>query len=214
MQKPTRNVMQGYNSVTMTHIESETLTWVARLPFWHHRQVLPQLALAFGLPLLFLLALMVVLEWPPSVALLALLGHIVLVVGGILLVLFVLGTSLVYAGGYWLEYHLDSKGIGSCPHGKTARKNRWVNRSLIIIGTLAGRPGAVGAGLLAQGHQREYVAWHDVSHAQSNPQHHTIALYGKRHSKRLLMVVACDAEDYERVWQRVQRCVNAPHDVP
>ena len=188
----------------MAESHQDTLTWVARLPFWHHRQFLTQLALAFGIPLLLLLGLMVVLEWPPSAALLALLGRMVLIVGGILLVLLVVALLVMYAGGYWLEYHLDSQGISSRPHGKTARKNRWINRSLIVLGTLAGRPGAVGAGLLAQGHQREYVAWHRVARVQNNPRHHTIFLYGER----LLMVIACEARDYERVKAYIERCVS------
>lgn len=187
----------------MTNGDEETLTWVAKLPLWHHRQLWQQLALALGLPLLVLLGLMTVLEWPPSATMLRMLGRIVLVVGGILLFLVALGTYVVYAGGYWLEYELDAQGISSHPYGKTARKNNWINRSLIVLGSLTGRPGAVGAGLLAQGHQREYVAWHRVTRARTNSKHHIIYLYGKR----LLMVIGCEAADYERVLQCVKNRV-------
>lgn len=184
-----------------TRTDGTSLVWVARLPFWRHRQLWQQLALALGLPLVLLLLFLLLLEWPPSVALLAVLGRVAFVVGGILLVLLALALLVVYAGGYQLEYHLDARGIGSRPHGKTARKNLWLNRSLIILGTLAGRPGAVGAGMLAQGHQREYVAWHQVARAQPNAQQHTITLYGRR---QILMVIACEEDDYERVWEHVQ----------
>lgn len=190
-----------------TRVDQTSLVWVARLPFWQHRQLLQQLALALGLPLVFLLLFLLVLEWPPTVAMLAVLGRIALVVGGILLMLLVLALLVVYAGGYQLEYHLDARGIGSRPHGKTARKNQWLNRSLILLGTLAGRPGAVGAGMLAQGHQREYVTWHKVARAQPNPHQHTITLYGTR---RIIMVIACEANDYQRVWEHVQAYTKNP----
>jgi len=191
--------------MTEAGIPQYKLEWVAPFPIWHNRVVIQQLALVFIIPLLVLLAILVLILWPPDGEKLLLMGRIVAITGGIFLALLLAGTAVVSAGGYEMEYRVGEQGIGGRPHGRTARKNRLINLLLV----LSGRPSAMGAGMLAQSRQVEYVAWKDVGRIEADPRQRTIALYRGR---RPLMVVACDDAHYEAVLQEARTALARNQD--
>lgn len=177
------------------------LAWVAPFPIWRNRVVIQQLALVFVIPLLVLCAILAWILWPLDSEKLLLIGRILAITGGVFLALLVAGMAVVSAGGYEMEYRLNEQGIGGRPYGRTARKN-WLINVLLV---LSGRPTAMGAGMLAQSRQVEYVAWKDVDRLETDPRQRIIALYRGR---RLLMVVACDDAHYEAVLQEAHRAVH------
>ena len=166
--------------------------WVATLSILRNRVVLLQLGWVYAIPLLVLAAILAVILRPSGTEEWRFLGGIVLVTAGVYLALLSTGVLVVYGGRYEVEFRMDEEGIGGRPHGRTAMKNRLVNRLLL----LSGNPTAAGAGMLAEARQVEYVAWRDVDTVASDARRGTIVL-GKGRWPR--MVVACPPGDHAAV---------------
>lgn len=192
--------------MTKTRRESETegtstpgarpsLEWDATLNLTRSRVVVRQLALAFGIPIIVLFILLLILGWPIDRKALQTALQIALIVAGIFAVLLLVVLTLVYRGGYQLRYTLNDGGIEGRPRGRTAATNTVANVLLMF----SRRPGAVGAGLIAQSRQVECVAWDKVTGVDTDPNQRTITLLNGR---RPLMVVACDEAHYEEVLRR------------
>jgi hypothetical protein len=96
----------------------------------------------------------------------------------------------VYGGRYLVTYRLDAEGAASAPRGGTAWRNRIINLLLV----LSGRPGAMGAGVLAQARQNEFVPWERVHRLEPTPARREIVLHNQR---RQLMVITCDEATYD-----------------
>jgi hypothetical protein len=173
------------------------LAWVASLPVWQNRVVLQQLGLVFAIPLMVLLVILALIQWPLDGEGLLFIGRIVLIAAAVYAVLLLIGMAVVSAGGYQVEYRMDHQGIAGAPHGRTAQKNAVVNALLVF----SGRP---AAGMLAQSRQVEYAAWKDVDRVETDPKRRTVTLYK---SRMPLMVVACDDAHYDAVLHEAQAAV-------
>lgn len=172
--------------------EENTMEWVASLSILQNRVVVRQLGLVFFLPLLFLALLLIVVSGPTDWEGWVLVGKIVLITAAVLLALLLIAVFLFYGGRYEYKVRLDEKGIDVRPYGRTAKKNTIANTLLIF----SGRPGAMGAGMLAQSRQDEYVAWKEVDRVIPDERDKTITL---QKGRRPLMVFPCNDEEFEAV---------------
>jgi hypothetical protein len=171
--------------------------WTARLKIWRSALVMGQLALVLGIPILLIGLLLIVLEWPPDMALISSVLQVMGVVAAIFLVLLTLALGLIYRGGYDYYYVIDADGIRATTTGRTAKTNRIVNTLLM----LSGRPSAAGAGILAAARQDEYLAWSDVSAFSVDARQYTITL---KSGPLPAMLVVCEAAQFSAVLEFVR----------
>jgi len=75
-----------------------------------------------------------------------------------------------------------------------------LNRAAIVVGILAGKPGAAGAGLLAASQETGGIAWQDVRKVHEYPAQCVISLMN---SWRVVLRLYCSPEDYPRVIELV-----------
>ena len=170
---------------------TEPLEWQISVPIFRNSIILKQLAIAIGIPF-GLVALVVILaaglEW--RYAFYAL---------GTIAALFLVSCLLImalYGGKYAAGYKIDPKGILNYTQKRQAKRNRAVNGLTVILGLATGKPGAAGAGMLAQARQTAFLKWRDIRRVKYNPEQHTIMLRG---SLLESMAVFCTAENYEQV---------------
>jgi len=186
------------------HVQGDPLLIDTRITLFGNRLILKQLGLAFGLPVLLLATLLIALDWPPDPEALRGIGTALLIVVGVLVGLLLIGVGLVYGGRYEYHYRLDTKGIEGQTSGRTKRTNRVVNTLLM----LSGRPGPMGAGMLAAGRQREGVTWEDVDQVVPHAKDHWIDLRENGHRQ---MAVFCPKERFDEMLSYAQRAVARAH---
>lgn len=91
----------------------------------------------------------------------------------------------------------DEAAVAEMLDGRAKRANRLA----IVVGVLAGKPGAVGAGLIGEAGASTRVAWPSVVSLRFYPRWGVIAL---RNVWRTTMLVFCSPEDYERIREFVE----------
>ncbi len=80
------------------------------------------------------------------------------------------------------------------------RKDKVLNRALIVLGLVFGRPGAAGTGLLARTREREFTRWRDVQSVVLHPSWSVITLKGRW---RVIQRIYCPPERYAAIARRV-----------
>jgi hypothetical protein len=108
----------------------------------------------------------------------------------------------LYRGYYEAEFVLNDRGALCRTQEKQARKNRAVNRLTVVLGLLSGRPAAVGAGMLAQARQSEYLEWGRIKKASFHPKGRTILLHG---GFAETIALFCTEENYPEIEEFVRR---------
>ncbi len=127
-----------------------------------------------------------------------------LILGGLSL-LAALVMLVVYGNQYDYRFSVDEVGVKAETAGGTRLKNAVINFLLL----LSGRPGPAGAGLLAVSRQSELVKWKDVDRLDFNTEKKEIVL---RRGKRMLMLVQCTAENFDRVLRFAQQVLGDKHN--
>ncbi len=128
----------------------------------------------------------------PSIALFMLAITTGLGVMGLLIML------LLFRGSYPVRYTLSGKGIRMQTLSRAARRS---NRLAIALGMLSGKPGVLGAGLIAQSRETETLSWRGAFRLETRPSRQLIMLKG---AWRTLMQVQCRPDNYEQVLARIR----------
>ena len=110
-----------------------------------------------------------------------------------LLVVGLLGMALIYGNRMQMTFSLDrEKAVSEIAD----RRNKAVSAAAIILGVLARKPGAVGAGLISATDTRRSAAWRALVSARFYPQFNSISL---RNSWRTVIILFCTPANYEQV---------------
>jgi hypothetical protein len=128
-------------------------------------------------------------EWDTILPVFGVLGAI----GGALFGVGLLAMVLVFRGDMRFRFTVSDEHVASELIDTTARR---VNRLTIVAGLLAGRPGAVGTGLIATSGEVATLGWDGGFRATYDPKRRTIAL---RNGWRRLLVVHCTEQNYQAV---------------
>lgn len=88
-----------------------------------------------------------------------------------ILTLAVLVMGLFFFNRMTLRYHLDAEGIKMATGDA---KVRAASTAAIVLGTLAGKPGAVGAGLAGRSQERDSVQWSEIRRWRALPDLHAV----------------------------------------
>jgi uncharacterized membrane protein len=121
---------------------------------------------------------------------------------GILILLTMLLLWIIYQNRFESHFVIDSKGVGVAYQGTTSKKNKAVNTLLVVLGTLAKKPGSVGTGLISQSMQSMSVEWSEIFKVHAFPRSHAIAL---RNNWRQVMVVYCTKEVYNQALEMINQ---------
>ena len=121
------------------------------------------------------------------------LGLMIGAVTGGLWLLGLLIMALMFRGRFHVRYTLGDDGI-LLENLESVAKT--ANRTAVVVGVLARRPGLVGAGLIARSRESEAVRWKGAFTARAKPDRHLIVL---RNRWRTLMFVQCTPENYGEV---------------
>jgi hypothetical protein len=115
--------------------------------------------------------------------------------GGISAGLFVVGllaSALIYGNRMRMRFKLDADQAGA---EIIDRRSKTVSIAAIVLGVLARKPGAVGAGLIGATDTERTAAWRGIVSAKFYPRHHAISL---RNSWRTVIILFCSPANYER----------------
>ncbi len=114
---------------------------------------------------------------------------------GFVLICSIILILILLRNRFATHFVVASDGVRAGPTETQYRTNTRINRFLIILGILLGKPGAVGTGLISQASQSISIEWADVDRVKSFPNLRAIALYNSW--RRLLVVYCKDEVTYE-----------------
>jgi hypothetical protein len=138
--------------------EETLLAWDHRIRMLANPNLWRAFALVFGAPLMVLGAVLAVTAgWKTGLT--ALVGGLVLF-GALWLIV---GVIVDLMGGFRAHYAVTTRGL----YFASGKGERRAAQAASVIGLLAGKPGAAGAGLLAQSEQDAFIAWPDIARVKT-----------------------------------------------
>jgi len=179
---------------------TDMLVWDMEIPLLASGDILGGVLKAFLGALLIMGGLMTVIfgsqgDWHD---ILPILGMLALVTGGLLGVA-ALVMGLVFRNRLRVRYSLGSESIRFELTDTTARTT---NRLVFWLGLLAGRPQAMGAGLVAQSQETVTMTWEGAFVAVYDPNRFLVTL---KNRWRNLLVVHCTPTNYASVANLIER---------
>ena len=120
-----------------------------------------------------------------------------LMMGGGLFVLSIVIMLVVFGNRMSMAFVIDDRGVNA---RIVDRRARIANRLAAVVGGLAGRPGAAGAGLIAMSNEETGTVWSGVASASYDSRRRTITL---RNDWRPVIHVFCTPETYEEAAGRI-----------
>ncbi len=176
--------------------------WEIEVSILGRRTMVLGLVKMFGIAGLIMWALLVFLfavqgEWKqiwPITQLVA------MVMGGIT-VLTLIATVLVLGNRMRMRYRLDDDGITA---DVLDRRVKAAQTLAIIGGVLAGKPGAVGSGLISRSRNTEHTVWSAVARVDLHEGDHAVGL---RNEWRTMMLVYCRPEEWRGVADEIAAAV-------
>ena len=174
------------------------LAWEIDVPLLRAGMV-GELARVFGLTAILMAALLSVLfvatgepgAIPAAAAMCVVVAAMLFGVG-------VLAMAVVFRGRMRFRYAITERGVRLETVDPTVRA---VNRATIVVGVLAGRPGAVGTGLIARSQEAAEVEWSGAFRASFDEGRRTITF---RNAWRRLLVVYATPEAWPAAAARVR----------
>jgi hypothetical protein len=116
----------------------------------------------------------------------------VMVVVGLIGTVFVLGNRMRF------RFTVDAKGATS---DRIDRRAAATDKLAMLFGLLAGKPGAVGAGMLSASQATTRVAWSSVARVKPHPRMHAIGLHNVW---RTTAVLYCPADRFDEILATVR----------
>ena len=188
----------------MSRPPAEVLQWQIEVPLLTHplmRGAFLRLMLLTGLIMAALLGGLMLLTGEPE-AIPPMLGMVLAVLAGLSL-LFVLVVLVVFGNRMAMRFSIDARGARAEVIDRRAARG---NRLAVLAGTLAGKPGVTGAGILADSNREQSIAWNAVARVRYHKRWHAVAL---SNSWRTLVTLYCTPESYDSVAAIVARRLEA-----
>lgn len=153
----------------------EPMEWTVRVPLLTNRVILKQLVWWAGITALLCGAVFgaILMSEDGLEALPAVLTIMAAIFGG-LIVLAVLVMGLFFFNRMTLRFRIDDDGIAMATGDA---KVRAANTAAIVLGALAGKPGAVGAGFAGRSQERDSVGWSSIKRWRTLPDLHAVAAH-------------------------------------
>jgi hypothetical protein len=143
------------NENALTPEQETLLTWETRIKVLSNTSIWFSLLMAFGIPSVLLGIFFAFIAKRPVYALLVPL----VALGGLLLIFVLVGIVIDLFGGFRVIFVLSNTGLRSLT-GKVAKTIPTIT---VLAGLLAGKPGMVGTGLLAESEQNVFIPWEAIT---------------------------------------------------
>lgn len=179
--------------------DGDDITWEADLPLLRGSEVLGDLVKVFAISgglVALLLSLLLATSGEAEQIPMAVAGSAVL--AGVLLLIGLLASGLLFGGRMRFRYVVDRHGIRIT---LVDRRARAVNRLTLVAGVLAGKPGGAGTGLIAIGQEEIALEWDGAFRATLEERRRTITF---RNAWRRLVVVHVTPDLWSAVVERIQ----------
>lgn len=174
------------------------LSWQCDVPLVTHPVLLRSLAIMCGVSTFIMVALVggliALTEGIRSAVPMIGMG---MMIGAGMFVLSLLIMLVVFRNRMTMQFEVGEDGASA---RVVDRRSRIANRLAMVAGTLAGRPGVAGAGMLAMNNEEVGTAWRGVASARYDPARFTITL---RNDWRPVMHLFCTPETYQEAAARV-----------
>jgi hypothetical protein len=109
-----------------------------------------------------------------------------------------IGTAIFLRNRMAMRFIVDARGVEQLV---VDRKAKAAAGAAVVVGAIAGSPGAAGAGLIAQAQSRQSAAWSALASVIYHPRQHAVSL---RNSWRTVMIVFCTPANYAEVAARIE----------
>jgi hypothetical protein len=106
-------------------------------------------------------------------------------------------TALIFGNRFPTRFGINSNGVF---YQSLSRRASTMNSAAIVIGLLARKPGAAGAGLLAASQESGGIPWKYVRRVREYPAQRVISIMN---SWRVVVRLYCNPENYTRVLELV-----------
>jgi hypothetical protein len=107
-------------------------------------------------------------------------------------------TALIFGNRFPTRFRISSNGIF---YQSLSGRASTINRAAIVIGLLARKPGAAGAGLIAASQERGGIPWEHVRRVREYPAQRVISIMNSWH---VVVRLYCNPENYTRVLELVR----------
>lgn len=189
----------------MSNVRTPIVTpreWEIEVSILGSRTMLSGLVKIFGIAGLVMWALMAFLfavqgEWKQIWPITQL---VVMVMGGIT-VLTLIASVLVLGNRMRMRYRLDDEGITA---DMLDRRVKAAQTMAIVGGLLAGKPGAIGSGLISRSRNTEHTVWSAVARVDLDEHDHAIGL---RNAWRTMILVYCRPQEWRAVADEITAAV-------
>lgn len=182
---------------------NKNITWDISVSILTNTIILKQLVIAFGIAIFLLVLFMFFLgliDGTLDLEYFAFLGKLFLYMFLGFCILTALGVLLLMGNRYGYTFTLDSKGIMEAAQPSQYRRNTFLNTLLVILSFFARNPGTMGAGVLAQSRQKQYIKWKEINKVEADPRRKAIILKKNRLTS---MVVFCHTENFDTVYEAI-----------
>jgi hypothetical protein len=139
----------------LSDTEQLHLTWETRIRLLANPSIWNSMLLALGIPSVLLGLFLAFLAKRPEFILLVPLGALSILFG----IFFLVAVVIDLFGGFKVTFFLTTLGVRSVA-GKGAKAASTV---AVLAGALAGKPGVVGAGILAESEQNVFIPWSAIT---------------------------------------------------
>ncbi len=120
-------------------------------------------------------------------------------IGAVLLIVSTLIFVMIMGNRVPMEFTVNRDGVNM---RGISRRMRGINQLAIIMGVLASKPGAIGAGTIGMSQQNTTIAWNELQKVHFYPAHQVIFLKGGIFSRIRLY---CTPQNYAAVAKIIQQ---------
>lgn len=135
-----------------------TLAWSYDVPLVTNRFMLKDMAVVYGLSLCIMVLLVAGMSFLIGEEIVWIPIQMIGIVAAVLIVLFLIAAGVVLGNRITMEFVLTPEGVS----WNTGTRQKKINRAGLILATLAGRPGPMGASLLAVASESGGLRWRDI----------------------------------------------------
>lgn len=145
----------------------KSLNWTYRIPFLKNTFLFRTILIGYVLSMIVVTGIFLIIFLSRGNA-----NHVynflflMMIVGGICLLLFALATWILLGNGYVVDYLIDDKGIKV--EGKIAGA-KAIRLLALAAGTVSGKPGLTGAGMMVNDRDAFFFPWEDIRHIRFDP---------------------------------------------
>jgi hypothetical protein len=184
----------GAEAVSEPGAGAGALTWDYDIPLVNNLFILRDLVIVLVLSLVIMQVLVLVVGFLAGEGAVVLPLKLYAIVGGVLVVLFLIAAGVVLANRHRTRFTVDAKGV----EYEAGSRERKINRVVLFLSVLAGRPGAA---LIATSQESGRFAWNEIHKVTVHPRPRVITL---SNSWRPVLRLYCPPECFGQTVTLVQ----------